>query len=71
MYIDQLNDKLNKYNDIYYTAIEIKPVDVKPSLYIDFNKENHKEGPKFKVSDTVRISKCKNIFGNGYVANWS
>ena len=33
--------------------------------YIDFNKENNKEGPKFKVGDIVRISKYKNIFAKG------
>ena len=40
-------------------------------MYIDFNKENNKEGPKFKVGDHVRISKYKNIFPKGYVPNWS
>ena len=29
-------------------------------MYIDFNQENN-EGPKFKVGDSVRISKYKNI----------
>ena len=36
----------------------MKPVDVKRSMYVYFNKENNKEGPKFKVGDHVRISKC-------------
>ena len=35
----------------------MKPADVKPSIYIDFNEENNKEDPKFKVGDNVRISK--------------
>ena len=29
------------------------------------------EGPKFKVSDHVRILKYKNIFARDYVPNWS
>ena len=49
----------------------MKPADVNPSMYIDFNKENNEEGPKFEVGDNVRISKCKNIFAKGYVPNWS
>ena len=49
----------------------MKPVDVKPSTYIDFNKENNTEGPKLKVGDHVRILKHKDIFGKGYVPNWS
>ena len=40
----------------------MKPVDVKLSMNIDFNKENNKERPKFKVSDHVRISKYKKDF---------
>ena len=36
----------------------MKPVDVKLNMYIDFKKENNREGPKFKLKgDHVRISK--------------
>ena len=70
LYIDKLEDIVNKYNT-YYRTIKMKPVDVKSSTYINFNKENNKEGPKFKVGDLVRISKYKNIFTKGYVPNWS
>ena len=48
----------------------MKPVDVKSSIYIDFNKENNKEGPKFKFGDYVRISKYKSIFSKCYVPNY-
>ena len=43
----------------------MKLVDVKSNTYIDFNEENKKEGPKFKVGDYVRISKFKSIFEKG------
>ena len=49
----------------------MKPVDVKSSMYIDFNKEINKECPRFQVGDHVRIPKVKKIFGKSYVANWS
>ena len=49
----------------------MKPVDVKSSTYIDFDNNNNKEDPKFKVGDHVRISKYKNIFAKGYVPIWS
>ena len=39
--------------------LKIKPIDVKSSIYIEFHKENNKEGPKFKLGDNVRISKSK------------
>ena len=48
-YIDKLDDIVNKYNNTYHRSIKMKPVDVKLSIYLDFNKENDKEGPKFKV----------------------
>ena len=34
----------------------MKPVDVKSSTDIDFDKKNNKENPKFKVGSSVRIS---------------
>ena len=42
----------------------MKPADVKPSIYIDFNKEVNKESPKFKVGDYVRKSKYKYFLQN-------
>ena len=47
VYIVKLDDIVNKYNSAYHRATEIKPIYVKPSS--NFNIENNKEGPKFKV----------------------
>ena len=63
-------DIVNKYNNKYHSTIKMKPVDVKSSTYIDFNKEYNKEYPKFELGDHVRIFKYKNIFAKGYVPNW-
>ena len=71
VYIDKLDYTVNKYNNTCHRTIQMKPADVKSSTYIEFNKENNKEGPKFKVGDHVRTSKYKNIFAKGYVPNWS
>ena len=57
VYIDKLDDTIDKYNNTYHRTIKIKPVDTKPSMYIDFNKENDKEGPKFKVGNKRLCSK--------------
>ena len=62
---------VNKYNNKYHRTIKMKPVDIKSSMHFDFNKENNKEGPKFKADDHVRISKYKGIFAKGYVPDWS
>ena len=47
MYIDKLDEIVNKYNNTYHSTTKMKPVDVSSSTYIDFNKENNKEDPKF------------------------
>ena len=46
-----------KYNNTYHRTIKMKSDNVKQIMYIDFNKENNKEGPKFKIVDHVGISK--------------
>ena len=40
----------------------MKPADVNSSPYIDFNKENNNDEPKFKVGDHARISEYKKCF---------
>ena len=62
VYIDKLDDIVGEYNNIYHRTIKMRPADVKDNTYIDFKKEVDGKDPKFKVSDHVRISKCKNIF---------
>ena len=49
----------------------MKPADVNSSPYIDFNKENNNDQPKFKVGDHARISEYKKCFAKGFVPNWS
>ena len=71
VYISKLDDILNKYNNTYHRTIKMKSVDVTSSTYIDFDKENSKEGSKFEVSDNVRTSRYKNIFVKGYFRKWS
>ena len=65
VYIDKLDDILNKYNNTYHRTIIMKPVDIKPSTYIDSSKEINGKDPKCKIGDIVRISKYKNIFPKG------
>ena len=67
VYLDKLDDIVNKYNNAYHRTIKVKPADVKPSAYIYSRKEINDEDPKSKIGDIVRISKYKNIFAKGYV----
>ena len=71
VHIDKLNDIFKKYNNTYHASIQMKPVDVKDSTYIDFKKEINDKDPKFKIGDYVRISKYKNIFDKEYMPNSS
>ena len=71
VYIDKLNDIVNKYSNTYHSTIEMKPVDVKSNTYVNSSKEINDKDPKFKISEIVRISKYKNILAKGYVPNWS
>ena len=70
VYIDKLEDKVNKYINTYHRTIKMKPVDVKSNTYINSSKEVNNKDPKSKIVDIVRISKYKNIFAKVYVPNW-
>ena len=71
VYVDKLDDIVNKYRNTYHSTIKMKPVDVKSSPYIDSSKQINDKDPKFKIGDILRILKHKNIFAKGYVPNWS
>ena len=71
IYIDKLDDVVNKYNNLYHSRIKIKPVDVKSNKYINSSKEINDKDRKFKIGDIVRIAKYKNISATDYVPNWS
>ena len=57
VYVDKLDDIVNKYNNTYHSTIKIKPIDVKSSTYINSSQEINDEDPKFRIGDIVRISK--------------
>ena len=70
VYIDQLHDKVHKYNNTYQSTIKMKPIDVKSNTYINSSKEINDEDLKFKIGDIGRISKYEIIFAKFYVPNW-
>ena len=53
VYIDNLDDIVNEYNNIYLRVIKSKPVYVKSSTHIDFSKKISNKDPKFKIDDKV------------------
>ena len=69
--IDKLDEIVNKYNNAYHSTIEMKSVDVKDTMYIDFAKKSNDKDHKLNVGDHVRISNYQNIFSKGDTPNWS
>ena len=49
LYIDKLDDIVNKYNNTYHRNIEMKPVDVKPSCILILIKKIRKKVLNFKL----------------------
>ena len=69
VYIDKLDEIVNKYSNTYHSTIKMKPVDVKSNTCIDSSKEINYKDPKFEIDDIVRTLKYKNIFVEGYTPN--
>ena len=62
VYIDILDDLVNKCNNTYHNTIKMEPVDLKSNTYTESSEEINNKDLKFKIGDFVRISKYKNIF---------
>ena len=46
VYIDKLDDIVNKYNNAYHRTIKMKPTDVKSNTYVDSSKQINDKDPK-------------------------
>ena len=68
MHIEKIDDVVDKYNNTYLIAIEMKSVDAKLSTYIEYLVK--KLMIKIKIGDVIRISIYKNISVRLY-SNWS
>ena len=49
VYIDKLDDIVNKYSNTYLSTIKMKLFDVKSNTYTNFNKEISDKNPKLKL----------------------
>ena len=70
VYIDKLDDIVNKYNNTYHRATKMNPVNVNPSICINSSKEMYDKNYKFKTDDVIRISKYKSISARSYLPNF-
>ena len=57
MYIDKLDDIVNKYNYTFHRKIKMKLVDVKSNTHINSSKEINDQDPKFQICDIVSVTK--------------
>ena len=74
IFLNVLDDVVNKYNNTVHRTIKMKPIEVTDDSYAECNEDSmhsNKKDPKFKVGDHVRISKYKNIFAKGHTPNLS
>ena len=62
VYIDELGNIVNKYNNTYHSTINMKLVDVKSNTYIDSRKEINKKGPNLKIVTLLEYQNKKIFF---------
>ena len=63
-YLSYLNKLVDQYNKIYHHSIKKKLINANYAALTEKIETNPK-APKFKVNDSVRITKYKNIFSKG------
>ena len=57
VYLNVLDDIVDKYNNTVHRTIKMKQIDVTSDSYAEYNEDSNVTRPKFKVGDHVRISK--------------
>ena len=62
VYIDKLDDIVNKYNNAYHSTIKIKPVEVKSNTYIDSSKEINDKILNLKFVMLLEYQNIKTFF---------
>lgn len=77
-WIDILQSLISEYNNTKHRVIKMKPYEVNENneqhlLNTVYHKQhiNSIVKSKFKIGDSVRISKYKHIFEKGYTPNWT
>ena len=68
-YLSYLNKLADNYNNTYHHSIGKKPTNGDYSALTSKIETSFYEASKFKVGDSVRITKYKNIFSKGYTEN--
>ena len=78
-YLPVLKDILHAYNNTFHRSIKRKPSevnnanarDVWRTLYLKRSTKRPRKSDRFKIGDTVRVTRLKFLFEKGYTKNWS
>ena len=57
VYLDVLDDIVDKDNNTFHTTIKMKRIDVKSDSHGECNVDSNEKNPKFEIDDHVGISK--------------
>src|SRR5690349_20237647 len=77
-WIEQIENLVHNYNNTHHRSIKMTPMEASNTqhestvykiLYFDTLTKNSQ--PKFNLGDRVRISKFKQVFTKGYIANYT
>ena len=70
MFFYVLDDIVNKYDNTVHRSIKIKPIDVTPNSYAEYNGDSNKKILNLKLVIMLRFQNRKNIFAKGITPNW-
>ena len=65
MYINKLDDTVNKYNNTYHSTTKMMPVDVKSRTYMDFDKKVIKKVLNLKLVITLENFEVPRLLEGG------
>ena len=79
MYIDDIQNIVDKYNNTYHSSIKMTTVEASNEgiVYYDLYNKRHREmlkrsnKSKYKTGDIVRIHRFKKLFEKGYAKKWT
>ena len=69
MYVDKLDNIVNKCNNTFHNTIKMKPVDIKSITNIDFGTKIMIKTLNFKLMSMLEYRNIQNVFAKGYTPN--
>ena len=64
IYLDLLDDIIDKYTNTYHNTIKMKSIDVKPNFYAEYNVDSNAKDSKFKIGDILEFKSIKTFLLN-------